>query len=104
MNDHQKGLQRLLDDILADRVGRLVVTHKDRLLRVGAELVFAMCEAQHVEGVILNPGEDTPFEEELAPDGLEVITVFLAWLYGSWSRKTPKLLDAVKHAVAEASS
>ncbi len=31
MNDHQKGLKRLLNDILADHVGRLVVTHKDRL-------------------------------------------------------------------------
>jgi len=27
----KKGLKRLLNDILADRVGRLVVTHKDRL-------------------------------------------------------------------------
>ena len=25
-------------------VGRLVLTHKDRLLRFGAEIVFAMCE------------------------------------------------------------
>jgi hypothetical protein len=31
MNDHPKGLKLLLNDILADRIGRLVVTHKDRL-------------------------------------------------------------------------
>ena len=100
----KKGLKRLLNDILADRVGRLVVTHKDRLLRFGAELVFAICEAKQVEVVILNQGEDMTFEEELAQDVLEIITVFSARLYGSRSRKNQKLLDGVKHAVEETSS
>ncbi len=103
MNYHKKGLKRLLNDILADRVGRLVVTHKDRLLRFGAELVFAICEAKHVEVLILNQGEDTTFEEELAQDVLETVTVFSARLYGSRSRKNQKLLNGVKHVVEEAS-
>jgi len=104
MNDHKQGLKRLLTDILADPVGRLVVTHKDRLLRFGAELVFAICEAKQVEVVILNQGEDTTLEAELAQDVLEIITVFSARLYGSRSRKNQKLLDGVKHAVEDASS
>ncbi len=104
MNSHKKGLKRLLNDILADRIGRLVVTHKDRLFRFGAEVVFAICEAKQVEVVILNQGEDTTFEEELAQDVREIITVFSARLYGSRSRKHQKLLDDVKHAVEEASS
>jgi putative resolvase len=99
-----KGLKRLLDDILADRVGRLVVTHQDRLLRFGAERVLAICEAKHVEVVILNQGEDTTLEEALAQDVREIITVFSARLYGSRSRTNQKLLDDVKHAVEEASS
>jgi predicted site-specific integrase-resolvase len=37
--------------VLAGRVGRLVITHKDRLLRFVAELVFAICEAKNVEVV-----------------------------------------------------
>ena len=104
MNYHKKGLKRLLNDILADRIGRLVVTHKDRLLRFGAELVFAICAAKQVEVVILNHGEDTTCEEELAQDVLEIITVFSARLYGSRSRKNQKLLEGVKQAVEEASS
>ncbi len=104
MNDHKQGLKRLLHDIRADRIGRLVITHKDRLLRFGAELVFAICEARNVEVVILNQGVDTTFEEELAHDVLEIITAFSAQLYGSRSRKNQKLLDGVKHAVEEASS
>ena len=101
MNYHKKGLKRLLDDIVEGRISRLVLTHKDRLLRFGAELVFAICEAKAVEVVILNQGEDTTFEEDLAKDVLEIITVFSARLYGSRSRKNQKLLDGVKKAVED---
>jgi len=102
MNYHKKGLKRLLNDVLAEKAGRLVIAHKDRLLRFGAELIFAICEAKQVEVVILNQGEDTTFEEDLAKDVLEIITVFSARLYGSRSRKNQKLLEGVKEAVAAA--
>ena len=102
MNYRKKGLKRLLDDVVEGHIGRLVIAHEDRLLRFGAELVFAICEAKNVEVVILNQGEDTTFEEDLAKDVLEIITVFSARLYGSRSRKNQKLLDGVKKAVEEA--
>ena len=103
MNYHKKGLKRLLGEIIAGHVGRLVITHKDRLLRFGAELVFAICEAKNVEVVILNRGEDTSFEEDLARDVLEIITVFSARLYGSRSRKNKRLLEDIQR-VAEAAA
>ncbi len=99
MNYRQKGLKCLLNDVVGGRIGRLVIPHKDRLLRLGAELVFAICEAKQVEVVILNQGEDTSFEEDLAKDVLEISTVFSARLYGSRSRKNQQLLDGVKTAV-----
>ena len=101
VNYHKKGLKRLVSDMLDGEVGRLVITHKDRLLRFGAELVFAICEAKNVEVVILNQGEDTGFEEDLAKDVQEIVTVFGARLYGSRSRRHQKLLDRVKQAVDE---
>lgn len=115
MNYHKKGLKRLLNAVIDGEVGRLVITHKDRLLRFGAELVFAICEAKGVEVVIINQGlpsdaslaqqgedADTTFEEDLAKDVLEIITVFSARLYGSRSRKNQKLLDGVRAAVESA--
>jgi len=102
MNDHKKGLRRLLGAIIDGKVGRVVITHKDRLLRFGAELVFAICEAKNVEVVILNQGEDSTFEEDLAKDVLDIITVFSARLYGSRSRKNQKLLNGVRQAVEAA--
>jgi Predicted site-specific integrase-resolvase len=102
VNYNKKGLKRLLDAIIDGQVGRLVITHKDRLLRFGVELVFAICEAKNVEVVILNQGEDTSFEEDLAKDMLEIITVFSAQLDGSRSRKNQKLIEGMRAAVEAA--
>jgi len=104
MNYHRKGLRRLLTEIFAGRVGRRVITHKDRLLRLGAELVFAVCKGREVEVVILNQGEDASFEEDLAEDVLEIITVFSARLYGSRSHKSQKLIDSMGEAARRRSA
>ena len=96
MNYYKKGLKRLLDLILEGKIRRLVLTHKDRLLRFGAELIFALCQARQVEVVIINQGDDVSFEEELAKDVLEIITVFSARLYEARSHKNKKLVEAAK--------
>lgn len=96
MNYRKRGLKRLLDLIINRRIKRLVLTHKDRLLRFGVELVFALCEARQVEVVIINQGDEVSFEEELAQDVLEIITVFSARLYGSRSHKNKKLVEAAR--------
>jgi putative resolvase len=93
MNDHKAGLLKLIEMILNKRIKRLVVTHQDRLLRFGSERVLALCEWQGIEIVIIHQGERPSFEEELAQDVLEIMTVFSARLYGSRSQKHRKLLQ-----------
>ena len=100
MNYYKKGLTKLIDLILDNHVQRLILTHKDRLLRFGAELVFSICEAKNVEVIIINQGDEAPsFEEELAKDVLEIITVFSARLYGSRSKKNKKLITDLEKVV-----
>ena len=102
LNYHKKGLRQLIRRICAGEVGRLVLTHKDRLLRFGSELVFALCEAYNVEVVIINVSEQPlSDEEELAQDVLEIITVFSARLYGSRSHKNRQLLETLRAAAEE---
>jgi putative resolvase len=102
LNYQKKGLQQLIKRICSGQVGRLVLAHKDRLLRFGSELVFALCEAYHTEVVIINQGEQPlSFEEELAQDVLEIITVFSARLYGSRSHKNRKLVETLREAAEQ---
>ena len=99
MNYRKKGLHKLLNLILQRKIKRLVLTHKDRLLRFGAELIFTLCEIHQIEIILINQGADLSFEEELAQDVLEIITVFSARLYGSRSKKNLKLIEAAKEMI-----
>ena len=101
LNYKKKGLQQALTAIMAGKVERLVITHKDRLLRFGAELVFSICQAKGCEVVVINEAPDATFEEDLARDVLEIITVFSAKLYGSRSHKAQKMVDKVSQALRE---
>ena len=103
MNYQKRGLRKLLARIMDGNIGRLVLTHKDRLLRFGAELVFAICEMKGIEIVLINRSDEPSFEEELAADVLEIITVFSARLYGSRSRKNKKLIADLEKVVSDGS-
>lgn len=102
LNYKKRGLRQLIKRICVGDIGRLVLTHKDRLLRFGSEIVFALCEEFNVEVTIINQSEKPiRLEEELAGDVLEIITVFSARLYGSGSHKNRKLVEKLQEAAEE---
>ncbi|MUG93981.1 hypothetical protein F7734_16910 [Scytonema sp. UIC 10036] len=68
--------------LVAGEARRLVVTHLDRLLRFGSELIFEVCEQLNGEVIIINYDVNATPEPELVQDVLEIITVFSARLYG----------------------
>jgi putative resolvase len=98
LNYSKKGLKKLIQSICLGNIERLVLTHKDRLLRFGAELIFALCEQFGVEVILINKSEDSTFEDDLVSDVLEIITVFSARLYGARSRKNKNLIKALQEA------
>lgn len=100
LNYSKRGLKKLIKLITDNQVERLVLTHKDRLLRFGSELIFSLCEQFGCEVVIINSTEDASFEEDLASDVLEIVTVFAARLYGSRSHKNKKIVEELK-AISE---
>ena len=101
MNYNKRGLSRLLELIVQGQMSRLVLTHKDRLLRFGADLIFRICELKGIEIVIINKGEQPSFEEELTRDVMEIMTVFCAKLYGRRSHKSKKLAEDIENIVSE---
>ncbi|WP_414587050.1 IS607 family transposase [Scytonema sp. PCC 10023] len=96
LNYSKRGLQRLIRLITDNQVERLVLTDTDRLLRFGSELIFSLCEHFGCEVVIINRTEDGSFEEHLAKDVLEIITVFSARLYGSRSQKNKRIVEELR--------
>lgn len=98
MNYKKKGLVRLIKLLSSSQIDRLVITHKDRLLRFGSELIFTLCEIYGCEVIVINKPTESTFDsddcrEDLAQDVLEIITVFSARLYGSRSHKNKQLVD-----------
>jgi putative resolvase len=101
LNYNKRGLKTLIRSICSNQVDRLVLTHKDRLLRFGAELIFSLCEEFGIEVVIINKTESSTFEDDLVQDVLEIITVFSARLYSARSRKNKNLLNALQEAAKQ---
>jgi putative resolvase len=96
MHYQKKGLQDLLGRICAGEVERLVLTHQDRLLRFGADLIFSLCDRFGTDVVLIEATEGPSFEAELVQDVLEIITVFSARLYGARSPKPKTLMDCMQ--------
>ena len=89
LNCKKPGLKRLLRLLLLHRIGMLVLTHDDRLLRFGTELIYFIANLAGTHIVILDEPQQQSFETELVKDVITLMTVFCARLYGkrSWKNK-----------------
>lgn len=101
VNYSKRGLQRLILAIADNQVERLVLTHKDRLLRFGSELILNLCEHFGTEVVIINQTENTSCDEDLAKDILEIITVVSARLEGSRNPNNKRVVEELKAIVGK---
>lgn len=82
--------------IALGQVAHLILTHKDRLLRFGAEIIFQLCHIHQTKVTILEQDHELNLEKCLVADVIELMTVFSARLHGSRSHKNKK---AVKESV-----
>lgn len=94
LNYKKPGLRKLMSRIFRREVSHLVLNHKDRLLRFGSEIIFSLCTHFGVEVIILEEAMHNSFEQELAADVIELMTVFSSKLYGRRSHQNRKKLAA----------
>ncbi len=95
LNYKRKQFNRLMEMIELGQVRRLLIAHRDRLVRFGYEYFEAFCQRHHTEIVVIN-GENLSPEQELVRDLIAIVTVFSARLHGLRSyRKVLK--DAALH-------
>ena len=91
LNYKKRGLKKLIRMILLGQVEKIVLTHKDRLLRFGSELIFYLCSFFHTDIELIHEEEELSDETRLAKDVLEILTVFSSRLYGKRAhKKQPK--------------
>jgi len=81
LNGHRKKLLRLLAD---STVKHIVVEHRDRLMRFGAEYVEAALSARGGKLLVVDESE---IKDDLVQDMISVLTSFCARLYGRRSAK-----------------
>lgn len=91
INYRKKGLNKLIHLICSNKVERLVLTHKDRLLRFGSSLLFKLCEFFNIEVVVLEEKSNKTFEQELVADVIEIMTVFTAKMHGKRSHRNKQV-------------
>ncbi len=104
MNYRKSGLRTLIQRICQGDVGRLVMTHRDRLVRLGIELIFSLCEHFGTEIVVINASSLADFEDEIAEDVMEIITIFSARLYGSRNSKNKDIIQQLMAVAKELKS
>ena len=75
LNFKRRGLQGILDRLLAGDKLQLVIAHRDRLCRFGIEAIQYMVEQNGGELVVLDKSVHSP-TEELTTDLLSILQVF----------------------------
>jgi putative resolvase len=97
LNGHRRKFLSLLRD---KEVDTILVEHRDRFCRFGAEYVEAALEAQGRRLVVVDPSE---LDGDLVPDATELLTSLCARLYGRRSASN-RARRAVEVACGEAVS
>ena len=92
INYKKKGLQELMKRISQNKVEKVVVLYKDRLLRFGFELVEYIASLYNCEIEIIDNTEQSE-QQELVEDLVQIITIFSCKLQGKQAKKAKKLVQ-----------
>lgn len=89
INYKKKGLKELIKLITQNKVEKVVVFYKDRLIRFGFELIEYLASLYNCEIEIVDSTEKSE-QQELVEDLIQIITVFSCRLQGKRANKTRK--------------
>ena len=91
INYKKKGLKELIKLITQNKVEKVVVLYKDRLLRFGFELIEYVASLYNCEIEIIDNTEKSE-QQELVEDLVQIITVFSCKLQGKRANKARKFV------------
>ena len=100
INYKKKGLRQLIKLITQNKVEKVVVLYKDRLLRFGFELIEYIASLYNCEIEIVDTTKKSE-QQELVEDLVQIITVFSCKLQGKRSGKTKKIIQELINGKSE---
>jgi predicted site-specific integrase-resolvase len=100
INYRKDGLRKLIQMVHDNKVSKVVVLYKDRLIRFGFDLIEYICQLNNTEIEIVDNKQQS-LEQELSDDLIQIVTVFANRLYGSRSKRTKNLIEEVKRNASQ---
>ena len=78
MNMNRKGLRKIIDYAINDKLNELVIVHKDRLCRFGYDLIEDLIKKYSNGKIIIIESEELKeSKEELVEDVLQIMNIFV---------------------------
>ena len=75
LDSKRKKLLKLIDMILNDKINRIFITHKERLIRFGFEYIESICNHHNVEIIVMQTEQDDKsLKQELTEDIKSLLT------------------------------
>ena len=95
LNLNKRGIKKIINLAIEEKINELVVAYKDRLTRFGFELIEELIQKySKVKIIILNEKELIEPEEELVKDVMAILNVYVAKMNGL--RKYNKVNKSIK--------
>ena len=82
MKEKRPGLISLMNEIVQNKISKVVISHKDRLTRFGFGYLETIFKMYNTEIEIINLEDDKSFQEELTEDLIAIIHHFSMKFYG----------------------
>lgn len=89
LNDNRNGFIKLTDLVIAGKINKLVIEHKDRLTRFQFKFIKKIFESYGCEVIVVNE-IDVSDNEELTTDMISLLASFSGKFYGKRSAKQRK--------------
>lgn len=90
LNDNRNGFIKLTDLVIAGKINKLVIEHKDRLTRFQFKFMKKIFESYGCEVIVVNE-IDISDNEELTTDMMSLLASFSGKFYGKRSAKRMKM-------------
>lgn len=99
LNYNRKKYRKLYQEIEENKIDKIFIEYKDRLLRIGFEDIVELCKLHKTQVIVIDNSDDKDKskQQEITEDLISIIHHFSSKIYSS--RRIKKITDTVKEMV-----